>query len=164
MANHRLWNTVLFFGFGTYIILCIVVQTLLFKQYASVFNGAAYTNLAPFSALSGGWGTGRGLQMPFLMWMQLAVSMIPFGLGLFLWVTDCTSLRSIIGIALGFTGALSGMNFLLTAPVFDIDFMVSGLCGTLTGYGIAVIGVELLITPRIRPMLSTPSRNLKKVS
>lgn len=164
MAKHRLWNTVLFLGFGAYLILCIAVQTLLFKQYAGLFQGIGHTNFIPFAALTGGWGSNPLVQMQPRMWLQLAALMIPFGLILFLWVTDCSNFSSIAGITLGFTGVLCGTNYLLTAPVFDVDFMAASLCGTFVGYSIAVITVELLYAKRIRPMLTSAPRTFKKAS
>lgn len=165
MVKHRLWSTVLFLGFGAYLFLCIGFQILLFKQYVSGFHGAGPINFIPFAALISALNGGiQNSHMPLWMWIQLAVLMIPFGFCLFLWVEDCTSFHSIAAITVGFSGLLCGANYLLTAPSFDIDFVVSGLCGAFVGYGIAVIFVELLFAKCMLPLLNASPAAFKKVA
>ncbi len=164
MAKHRLWSTVLFLGFGAYLFLCIGLQIMLFKQYASGFQGAGHISYIPFAAVVGAWGGHTGSLMPLRMWFQLAGLMIPFGFCLFLWVEDCTSFRSIALITLGFSGVLCGTNYLLTAPAFDIDFMAASLCGAFVGYSTAVIFVEVLFSQRIPAMLNSSPTRYKKVA
>ncbi len=159
MAKHRLWTTVLFLGFGTYLILCIAFQIACFKQILCCFQGSSPINMIPFASLIGAWSNDfEGARMPLFMWFELAALMIPLGFILFLWVEDCTSFKSIAGITVGFSGILCATNFLLTAPFFDIDFIVSSLCGSFIGYCIAVIGVDVFFAKRIKPMLESPVR------
>lgn len=162
MAKHRLRSTVLFCGFGAYLVLCIIVQTLYFMQYAGQFSHAPHVNLVPFMVLWTAWTGSAVISLPLAMWLQLAGVMVPFGLCLFLWVEDCTHYRSIAAITAGFSGVLYAVHYLLTAPVFDIDFMTAALCGSLTGYLLAVLVVELLFTRRIQPLLNQPTRHYKK--
>lgn len=162
MARHRLWNTVLFCGFGTYVVLCVIIQTVFFMHYTALFQGMAHINFIPFAVLWEAWNGTAGPHMPLIMWLQLAGLMVPLGLCLFLWVEDCTDFGSIAAIAAGFSGIFCVTNYLLTAPVFDIDFITASLCGTFAGYSLAVIAVELLFTRRIQPLLNQPPRHFKK--
>jgi len=163
MVKHRLWSTVLFLGFGVYLLMCIALQIGLFKQYASGLHGAAHINLIPFMSLSGAWISSiHGMQMPFWMWSELAALMIPFGFGLFLWVEDCTSFRSIASITLGFSGILCATNYLLAAPVFNIDFILASLCGAYAGYGIAILFIEVLFGNPMKAMLGPSPKTYRK--
>lgn len=165
MIKHRLWSTVLFLGFGAYLFLCVGLQILLFRQYASGFQGVGHISFVPFAALLGALnGSVHGQQMPILMWIELACLMVPFGFCLFLWVDDCTSFRSIAAITLGFNGILGVTNYLLTAPVFDIEFIVSSLIGSFLGYVIAVGCVEMLFSKRMQPLLAMPAKPHRKAA
>ena len=165
MIRHRLWSTVLFLGFGAYIFVCIGLQILIFKQYANQVTGLHHLNLIPFAALLGALNESLPRSsMPMLMWFQLAALVVPLGFCLFLWVDDCTNFRSIAAITTGFSGLLCGTHYMLTAPIFDIDFMVSSLCGAYCGYGIAIACVEFFFTKRLQPLLSQRPKAHRKAA
>lgn len=165
VLKHRLWSTVLFLGFCIYLFLCIGLQILLFRQYAGSFQGTDPINIIPLGAMLEALKFQiPGTHMPLLMWLQLAALMVPFGFCLFLWVEDCTSFRSIAAITLGFSSLLCGADYLLTAPLFNVDFIVSSLFGAFIGYSLALLCVELLYSKRIQPMLSASPKRYRKAA
>ncbi len=164
MKRH-LGSTALFLGFGTYLFLCMGLQIVLFKQYAGGLHGTGHINMIPFSSLfTAGFPAEQGYEIPGAMWIQLAAAMIPFGFCLFLWVIDCNSFRSVAAITAGFSTLLCCTNYLLTAPVFNIDFIVASLCGAFIGYSAALKGVELFLTKPMNLMHHTPRKPLKKIA
>lgn len=156
MKRRCLRNSVLFLGFGLYLLACAGMQILLFQQYAAAVGTVGRISLVPLGMLTAAWLTPDGPgPMPVAMWLQLMGLMVPFGFCLFLWVEDCTSFRSIAALTLCFSGLLVAGNYLLTAPVFNIDFLLASLCGAYIGYGAALAVVEVLFGKRIHPMLTS---------
>lgn len=165
MMKRRLGSTVLFLGFGAYLFLCMGLQIVLFKQYIGGLHGIGHMNLVPFSTLlTEIIPAAQGYEMPVIMWLQLAAAMIPFGFCLFLWVIDCNSFRSVAAITAGFSVILCCTNYLLTAPFFNIDFIVASLCGAFVGYSSALTGVEFLLTKRMNLMHHNPRKPLKRTA
>lgn len=165
MMRRRLGSTTLFLGFGAYLFLCMGLQIVLFKQYVSGLHGIVHINMVPFSTLFTAWIPGaRGYEMPVNMWLLLAAAMIPFGFCLFLWVVDCNSFRSVAAITTGFSVILSCANYLLTAPVFNIDFIAASLFGAFVGYSGALTCVEIFLTKRMNLMHHNPRKPLKRAA
>lgn len=165
MMRRRLVSTTLFLGFGAYLFLCMGLQIVLFKQYVGGLHGIGHINLVPFSTLfTALLPEVQGYEMPVAMWLQLAVAMIPFGFCLFLWVLDCNSFRSIAAITAGFSAILCCTNYLMTAPIFNIDFIAASLFGAFIGYSGALICIELFLTKRMNLMHHTQRKHLKRIA
>lgn len=160
--RHRLLTTVLFLGFCAYLFISVGFHLMLFREYAAGAHGASQLNLIPFAPLL----NRLGLQwaespMSLAMWLQLAAMIVPLGFTLFLWVDDCTSFRCIAVVAMCYSGVLCGTHYLLTAPVFDLDFITASVSGAFGGYALAVLCVTVLYGSRIRLMLDSPSKNTR---
>ncbi len=165
ISKHRLCSTWLYLGYGAYLFLCVGIQILLFKRYAGTLGGIHHLGLVPFAALLKQWNPAfNETAMPIAMWLQMAALMIPFGFCLFLWVEDCNSIKSIAAITFCFSCVLCAANYILTAPIFEMDFIVSSVCGAFMGYAGARGLVELLYTKRIHPLLAASPKNLKKIA
>lgn len=151
----RVHSSVLFLAFIIYMLLCIAAKMLLFREYALTVPGALVSCVPLQSIVALFSKTAEAFPLPLGMWIALCGLMIPFGFVMFLWVEDCNSIVSIAVISVLFSAALSGINYVLLAPVFNIDFLVADFLGALLGYGLALAVVELMFAKRIQPLIGS---------